>query len=371
MPPPSPTRLAFCITDLDAGGAESALVQLATRLDRSRWEPRVYCLSGPGELVAPLEDADIPVTCLDAGSARQLGAVLRLRRELRAYRPAIVQTFLFHANLAGRIAARLAGVEHVVSGIRVAERRGRWPLRLDRWTNRLVERNVCVSEAVRKFSEEQGGLPAAKSVVIPNAVDVDHYASVEPADLWEFGITDRARTILFVGRLTPQKSPLTLLQAAEQLFPLYENLHLLFVGEGALLAELKAWVAERNLERNVHFAGRRNDVPALMRSTFCLVLPSLWEGMPNVVLEAMAAGLPVVASRVEGVEELIEDGRTGLLVSPRSDDELASALTGLLDDPEFASRLGMKAQVNSQSRLTWDEVARKYDALYRELLGAR
>ena len=128
--------IAFCITDLDPGGAERALVQLVLRLDRSRWSPVVFCLSKPGTLVADLAKADIPVDCLEAGSIGNVSVVPRLVRRLRRVRPDILQTFLFHANIVGRIAGRLAGVPVIVSGIRVAEHRSRFRLWLDRITDR-------------------------------------------------------------------------------------------------------------------------------------------------------------------------------------------------------------------------------------------
>ena len=115
--------MAFCITDLDPGGAERALVQLVTRLDRSRWQPSVICLAPRGMLADELEQAEVPVTCLGARHSRNVGMVGRLFHQLRESKPALLQTFLFHANIAGRIAGRLARVPKIVSGIRVAERR--------------------------------------------------------------------------------------------------------------------------------------------------------------------------------------------------------------------------------------------------------
>src|SRR5262249_1411394 len=147
-----PIRVALCITDLDAGGAERALVQLARGLDRRRFLPAVFCLGPRAALVGPLEASGICTVCLGARRPTDLGALVRLYRELRRFGPQVVQTFLFHANIAGRLAGRLAGAKHIISGIRVAERRARWPLWLDRLTNRLVDVNVCVSQGVARFS---------------------------------------------------------------------------------------------------------------------------------------------------------------------------------------------------------------------------
>lgn len=364
-----PIKIAFCITDLDPGGAERALVQLVTRLDRGRWEPAVFCLGGAGALVDPLQHAGIPVVCLNARGRRDAGVVYRLFRELRRFRPVIVQTFLFHANLAGRLAGCLAGVRHCVSGIRVAEKRSRWPLRLDRLTNPLVAMNVCVSQAVADFSVEVAGLPRRKIVVIPNGVDVERFASARPIDLASLGIPSEARILAAVGRLDRQKGLVHLIDAAQAIVPRYGDVHFLLVGDGPERDTLIRQVAEQGLSGRVHFAGWRPDVPSILRSVYGLVLPSLWEGMPNVVLEAMAAGLPVVATRVEGVDELVVPDETGVLIPPASVPDLVNGLQTILADPERARSLGKAGFQRVKSLFSWEKSTSNYDELYRRLLG--
>jgi len=364
----SPIRIAFCITDLDPGGAERALVQLVTRLDPSRWRSAVFCLSPPGTLVEVLERAGVPVTCLGARGIRDLGVLFQLRRELKRFGPQIVQTFLFHANILGRLAAGWAGVPYCISGIRVSEKRSRWPLYLDRVTNRFVETNVCVSRAVAEFSAIVGGLSRSKLVVIPNGVEVATFAEALPADRTALGIPADARIILAVGRLDPQKGLHLLVESARNLAPRYSDLHFLLVGGGTLRRELVRQVTELHLESRVHFCGWRSDIPSVMKLGYGLALPSLWEGMPNVVLEAMAAGLPVVASAVEGVAELVIPNGTGFLVTPQSAEELTNALARLLDDPEEARRMGLAGQERVASQFSWDKMAAAYADLYERLM---
>ncbi len=358
-------RVALCITELDSGGAERQFVQLATGLDPTRFEPQVICLAGPGPLVAPLEAAGVPVTCLNARGPRDIGVFGRLRRHLRRTRPDLLQTFLFHANLVGRIAGRAAGVPVIVSGIRVAERRGRWRLRLDRWTDRLVDRHVCVSRAVAEFSATAGGLPRRKLVVIPNGVDAERFAAARPADLTEFGIPAGSRTILFVGRLDPQKDPLRLLAAFRLVAEHAADAHLLVVGDGVLGDELRRRAAD---EPRVRFAGWREDVPELMAAAACLALPSRWEGMPNVVLEAMAAGLPVVAAPAEGVAELLEGRPTGRIVRSEGAEPFADAIRSLLDSPTGTDAV-VESQLHVFQEHAFSGVVGRYESLYRDLLN--
>lgn len=366
----SRVRIAFCITDLDPGGAERSLVQLVTRLDRNRWEPAVFCLAARGVLADELEAAGIPVVCLGARGWTSSGAMYRLVRELRRFRPVLLQTFLFHANLAGRIAGALAGVGTIVSGIRVAEKRSRTFLRLDRWTNWLVSTNICVSEAVADFSISVARLSPKKTVVIPNGVDVARFANAQPADLAQFGIPSGSPVLLTIGRLDRQKGLDDLLETAALVVARHPRVHFLLVGKGPERPHLEQAIREKGLAERVHLAGWHSDIPELLAAGTALVLSSLWEGLPNVILEAMAAGLPVVATRVEGVAELVVEGRTGLIVAPHAPQELAAAIEKLLADPSFAKELGQSGQTRASAVFSWEKMAARYCAVYESLLGA-
>lgn len=362
-----PVRIAFCITDLDVGGAERMFVELVTRLDRSRWEPRVFCLSGPGALVERLQSNGIPVTCFGAKDVRDLGVIWRLAKELEKIRPALMQCFLFHANLVGRIAAWWAGVPRVVCGIRVAERRSRVPLWLDRWTQGLVDHNVCVSRAVAEFSIQSAGLAESKVSVIPNGVDFERFSTATAIERASLGLTD-APLILFVGRLDPQKAPFVLLEAFARLSQRHGDWQLLLVGEGPLRQSMTDWIAQHQHTKNICLIGFRSDVPQLLKTADVLVLPSLWEGMPNIVLEAMTAGLPVVVSRVEGTDELISDRETGLLATPGSVEDLERKIELVLNDREFSAKLAFAAQQSISKGFTVDKMVASYEQLYLRLL---
>lgn len=360
-PTPRPWRVAFCITELDPGGAERQLVRLAAEIDRGRFEPEVLCLSGHGSLAESLRASGVPVTFLDARGRWDVTVVRRLRDHFRRTRPDLVQTFLFHANLAGRVAARRAGVPVVVSGIRVAEPR-RWQLRLDRWTDRLVDRHACVSRSVAEYSARVGGLPPSKLVVIPNAVDVDRFATAAPA---EFGFPANARVILFVGRLHPQKDPVRLIEAFRRLAAGRADAHLLIVGRGPLESELRRRAAD--LAGRVAFAADRDDVPNLMKAACCLALPSRWEGMPNVVLEAFAAGTPVVAAPADGLQELLAGG-LGTLVHEPTIEAFAAALATAVTWPRADRSNELATQEHVRKHHTVRAMVLGYESLYRELL---
>ncbi len=364
--PPRARPIAFCITDLDPGGAERALVQIVLRLDRAVWQPHVYCLSRRGSLVDDLEQAGVPVMCLAITRWNLPAVMLKLYTEFRRIRPVVLQTFLFHANMLGRLAGTLARVPHIVSGIRVADRRGLWRLRADRWTEWMVDRHVCVSQAVADYSIQIGKLNPHKVQVISNGVNVRRFSEAKPADLSPFGIPTNAKTLICVARLDPQKGLLDLLDAMLTLWPTNPDIHLLVVGEGPQRAELETRLAVPAYAR-AHLAGWRSDVPSLLKACQGLVLSSWWEGMPNVILEAMAAGLPVIATRVEGVPELVQPGVTGWLVPARSPDALAAAIMAWSASSQQAMEFGKKSQQIIKRDFTLEAASYAYDHLYKEL----
>jgi len=367
---PAPTPIALVITDLDVGGAERALVNLAVRLDRTRWAPVVVNLSGEGALAEPIRRAGIACESLNLDRRRPIRGVLRLASALRRHRPALVQSFMFHANLAARLAAPLAGFPPVVGGLRVAEHQKRWHRTLDRLTNRLSRVSVCVSEGVRRFSVETSGLDPRRLVVIPNGVDPARFDEAAPVPRATFGAADDDFLALAVGRLDVQKGLADLLAAAERVIPARPRFRLAIVGDGPLRDWLDAEIAARpTLAGRVLRLGRRDDAPGLLRSADLLVHAAHWEGMPNVILEAMAARLPVVATAVEGAEDLVVAGETGWLVPPKAPERLARALLEAVDDPESAQKMGGAGRTRVETEYSLNRVVSLYDDLWRGILG--
>jgi starch synthase (maltosyl-transferring) len=368
--PDRPVPIALVITDLDVGGAERALTMLVTRLDRRRWQPSVFCLAEPGALAAEILAAGIPCECLAVNRRRPIQAVARLSRHLRAARPQLVQSFLFHANIAARLAALGAGRPWVVGGIRVAERRARWHLTLDRLTSALTTGSVCVSEGVLRFSRDIAGLHPDRLTVIPNGIDPAPFDAARPLNRDQLGIPRDAHLALYVGRLDPQKGLPDLLHAAESLVASQPSWHLVLVGDGPD----RGWLQNRlamslQLQERVHWLGRRDDVPSLLKTADVLVLPSYWEGMPNVILEAMAAGLPVVATAVEGTEDLILHRETGCLVPARDPTKLAQALTEMIHSPDTRARFAISARQRIDRHFSIDATVAAYEQLWSRILG--
>ena len=368
-------RLALVVTELLPGGAERALVELATRLDRSRFDVAVFCLAGPpssGELPERLAAARIaPQFFLGRHWWHAPRVARQLTRALRAFHPNIVQTFLAHANVLGAWSARRAGSPRIVSGIRVAERERQWHngamLLADRW----IDRHVCVSCDVASFSHAKG-LPGEKLVVIPNGIDLERIDHVMPADVRTLvpirGGEQPPKLLSFVGRLEKQKGIDWLVDRAPSFLNQLPEHHLLIVGDGELRARLERTAHIGEAADRVHFWGWQPNVPAIIKASDALLVPSRWEGMSNVVLEAMACRRPVVAMAVEGMRELLGENDPVQAV-PRSEEEFAAACVQLAANPLLQSTLGEQNRARAEQFFQVETMVARYAALYEELAG--
>ncbi len=371
----SPIRLALVITELAVGGAERNLVRLATGLHGDGFEVRVFSLKRApeaprDELARQLESAQLPVTFFDAQSAWQIpGTTRRMAREFRAWRPDVVQSFLFHANVVSTWACRLARVRNLVWGLRVADPN---PRRI--WLERKLVGNArmvaCVSGSVRQFALEEIGIEAEKLRVIPNGLNPADYESVQPIDLATVGVPQGRRMLLCVGRLHEQKGYDWLLKfAPEMLFRLPEH-DLVFVGDGPERDRLKSMAAESGMGQRIHFVGFRDDVPRWLAAADLLLLPSRWEGMPNVVLEAMASGRPVVATASHGVAELLGELAPDQLVPLGDASEFQQKVLSLLADDDRAKELGAANRRRAQTVYSISNTLASHRQLYHTLASS-
>jgi glycosyltransferase involved in cell wall biosynthesis len=372
MPEPKPLRVALCITELEIGGAERALVELAKRLDPSRFRATVYCLArrptgNQRSLADELERAGIQTHYLGAKTVAAFPRTLRRLSSLLVLdRPDVMQTFLFHANVLGTWAARRAGVRHVLSGIRVAERRT-WHRWLARLTDRWIDRHVCVSQAVADFSATRTGLPPEKLLVIPNGVDLARFQGAKIADLTKFGVSAGRAIFACVGRLEQQKGIDWLLDLMPQVFARHATHDLLVVGDGPQRAALERRTAALGIAHRVHFAGFQQNIPGILAACDCLVLPSRWEGMPNILLEAMAAGRPVLATAAEGVDEILGPEDEVQRVAGDNAQVFLDKLLTMLGQPALRARLGAANTELAEAKFSIGRTVAAYERLYESL----
>jgi starch synthase (maltosyl-transferring) len=348
------------IPELDPGGAELILLSLCRLLPRERFRVTVAALDGRGALAERIrtlgcEVEDLGVRSFWSPAARRLQEVI-LRR-----RPALVHSHLFRAHLALAAAARHVPGLVTVATEHQADPRG-WALWLLRRATRRASAVTTVSDGVRRHLIAHG-FPADRVRTVANGINVEEIDMAAPAARRELGLPEGARVAAFVGRLTQQKGLDILLAAMRQLVAVRPELHLLVAGRGR-----SEKINEPRLADRVHFLGWRNNVPALLKAADLVVLPSRWEGLSLVLLEAMAARRAVVATRVEGQGEVIEDGVSGLLVPPEDPAALGAAMERILADAALGRHLGEAARRTVEQSYTDRKMAARYAALYDELL---
>lgn len=366
-------RSIFFYTDSrDLGGAEFALLMLIGNLNPG-WQPTLLLDDDPGSL--PLAEhaealgarvqrvAPMPLG-LD-GARRGLG----LARMLRAERPAI-----FHAHLSWPLAAKWALAASVLARLPTVATIQLIPeFRLER-SSRLqlrvlaagVDRYIAVSRDVADELAERFGWPAAKIEVGYNAVEIERFGGPSPAGLREqIGGDAKRPLVLTPARLDEQKGHPVLLRAAAEL----PGVDFVLAGEGPERPALEALATELGIAERVHFLGYRADIPQLLAACDVFALPSLYEGSSLAVLEAMAAGRPVVSSAIGGTDELIDDGVDGLLVAPGDADGLAGALGRLLDDTELRKAFAQRARQRVERDFTPTAMTQRVEAIYAELIA--
>jgi glycosyltransferase involved in cell wall biosynthesis len=367
-------RIALCITELEDGGAERCLVELAVGLDREKFTPRVFCLGprppGASRLVERLERASIPVLFCDGrGAANSWRVFVRLRAMFREWRPHLVQTFLWHANVLGLLAARSAGVPRVVTSLRVAEPGRPWRRPVERWAGSRADCHVAVSGGVARFARERIGLAAEKIRVIANGIALERYPA-EPVALTSLGIRPGRRAMLFVGRLDVQKGVDQLVSHAPELLASSPEHDLLVVGEGPRSASIERQVVALGLRERIHLLGRRNDVAEIMAAADVLLAPSRWEGMSNVVLEAMASGLAVVAFAAEGTDELLSPLTPHPIVAQGNWSAFIERAARFGADESLRNELGQSLRERALKDFVLSQMIARYEALYLELVGS-
>lgn len=380
-------RVLQVITRLIVGGAQETAILIADMLDKSRWT--VHLLSGPqtgseGSLIEDARNRGIPLTIEPAlvreiNPVKDLLALTRLTRFMRRGRYTIVHTNSSKAGILGRWAAHLAGVPiivHTVHGWGHHDRQH--PLMqhayilLERLTQHITDRLVVVSlRNIQKGLADRIARPE-KYVTIRSGVELNrfrHPVRSREAVRAEWGIPVEAAVVGTVTRLSPQKAPLDFIAAAVRVVARRPDVHFVIVGDGPLRADVEAQVAALGLTRRVHLTGLRCDVPDLMHSFDVFALPSLWEGLPRVLPQAMAAGLPIVATAVDGNAEAVTDGTNGLLTPPGDPGAMAIALLRLLENPTLASRMGQAGQNRVEefsARKMVSDIVDLYEALLAE-----
>lgn len=358
VPAPTPVPVAILLTSFDPGGTERQMIELIRRLDPARWQVHVACLHRRGEWLGRVEEVaavtEFPVQNFhSADTFRQMRAFAQWCRDRRI---AIVHTSELQSNIFGLPAAALGNVP-----VRIGNRR---ELNPDRTAAQIALQRAAYSFAHKVVANSHAAaerlryehVPARKIAVVPNGIDFSLYTPV-PARA-------ALRKILMVASLRSDRGREVLVDAAIDVLHRFPDAAFECVGGGPELPALQRRAAELGLSAAFTFPGHCEDIPARLANADIFVLPSRSEAFPNALLEAMAAGLPVVASGVGGVLELVEDGRTGLVVVPGEPELLADALCLVMQTPGLGARLGTAARARVEPRYSFDRMVAGFEHVY-------
>lgn len=363
-------QIDLIITELDVGGAERALTRLAIGLQERGDDVRVFSLGSlPGTgldgLVIDLRQRGIEVSSGEGNGAAHVGSVFRKLRRWLSQRPlAVRQSFLFHANVLTLHAMSSSCRRRWIGGIRVADP-NRLRLVIEGYALRRAAHVVCVSAAVESFAQHRYRISPDRLSVIGNAVEMDRFVDATPLNWQSVGWSAAANVALFIGRLHPQKNIELLQRTLDSFAPVGTDRKLVVVGRGPREAELRQW-ADADAGDRVRVLDWSADVASLIAGSRLLVLPSHYEGMPNVVLEAMAGGRPVVCSRVEGSRELIgDDPDQGF--EPGDDGDFIAKVNRFLSDSKFADHVGASNQTRAAKDFSAPQIIDAYRNVYAKL----
>ncbi len=354
------------------GGTERHVIALASGLQALGHRVKILTLFFPGQLAGEVEKKGIPFECLQLPYRWGAKTFFALHQWFGKNPVRMAHTYLFGFDLFAAWPARLRKVPVVISSRReIPEWQKARHRMLVRMGNRFVDRVICCSNAVRAWTLEHERLPSEKVCVIYNGVETGHFFPAKEAGEGvrrEFGIPQNVCVAGTVANFGAEKGYAYLIKAAGRALERDPSLRFLFVGDGPLKPAIEREAKKISPENHIIFTGFRPDIPPLLNAMDILVQASTVEGMPNSVYEAMACGKPVIATRVGGVPEILEQDKEGLLVEPRDEAALAGAILRLAGDSALRARLGASARRKIETSFSMQSMIDQYEELYAQLL---
>jgi glycosyltransferase involved in cell wall biosynthesis len=372
-------KVFYFLDSLEVGGTETQAVELALRMPADAYDVTLGCLRVKGPLLEKLKGSGVairefhPVGGLD--SPRGLYQLARLAVCLRREKFDVVHTHDLWTNLMGVLAARMAGVPAIVSSRRDLAHFDWYQGSRRNWLRRIQNLSGVVlanATPIRDALISDDGFAPEKLRVIHNGVDTAKFQRGRRDRERLFPGIQNQKLVVLVGNMhSDVKGHPWLIDAAPAVLKEFTQTQFVFAGDGEARPVFEDQAAKLGVQSNFIFLGRRSDIPDVLASCDIAVLPSRAEGLPNAVLEYMAAGLPTIASRVGGNPELVEDGVTGLLVRPEDSGAIACALLRLLRDPELSLKMAESGRKVAVENYSFERLIREVDALYTELLRRR
>jgi glycosyltransferase involved in cell wall biosynthesis len=363
-------KISFIIGTLEAGGAEQHLLTLLSRLDRKIFSCDL-CALRSGRMKNDFLKTGVPLTIIGKSKKIDILCLIRLIHYLIRTKPDILHTFMFTSNTWGRIAGIGAKVPVIIAAERSLDLwKKPFHFFIDRMLGKKTDHILCVSEDVRRFYKTKLRLPAEKFSMIPNGIDIDTCDNIIPADLKK-EFQRKGPFVLCGTRLSPEKGVEYLIQAAPFLIERLPDIQIIIAGEGGERRRLQELVEKKGLSGTVLLAGFRKDLPNLLAGADIAVLPSLFEGMPHFLLEAMALEKPIAATNVGGSREIVHQGKNGLLSPPRNPRALADNILRILTNPQLSREMGREGKAIVTQYYHLNHIIKRYESLYQKAIAKK
>jgi len=335
-------KIAYVLPEMKLGGSEKHVIELAEGLQVRGHDVKIVCLFREGILAKDVREKGIPFMCLNLKEAWSISTLLHIFKWLRKESFTILHTYLFGFHLFVGLPARLCRIPVILSSRRDMEFDQSWKvLWIEKFGNYFVDLVVCCSELVRDWTLKREQLKSDQTMTIYNGIKWQDYSSGNGASMRkEFGIPKDDIIVGAVANFSFKKGYSFLIEAAESVLSKRPDVWFLCVGSGYLEDEMRQRAKESRFGDRVIFTGKRRDIPDFMNTVNIFVLSSLWEGLPNVLLQAMAAGCPIISTDVGGISELIQSGKDGLLIQPKNSQLMANTILTLLENPNQAKNDG-------------------------------
>ena len=368
-------NILHVISKLPVGGVENQLLMILRKYDRKKLSPLVCSLSDKGEIGKEIEESGIEVIPLNKLRHRFDWTIVKdIYTLIRTRDIKIVRTHQYHANLYGRLAAWLAKVPCIIASVHNVYTIDKKIHRIiiNKFLARCGDKVVAVSGTVKRDILTYDGLAEDKVSVIYNGIDTDRFLNLNGSLIRsKLGISSEAPVVGTVGRLTLQKGQKYLIDAVSTLREKFPQIVLLFVGDGPLRDELGNHIRALGIDKNAILLGTRRDIPQLLSAMDIFVLPSLWEGLGTALIEAMAAGKPVIATDIPPLREIVNSEKVGILVPIKDSKAIASSIELLLCNSALAENLGKSAKERVLSHFTIDITVHKYMNLFEDILKSK
>lgn len=369
------TKILFLFVHLDYGGAEVGLLTTLKNIDRSKFDCVIVSIEKKGAIGEEIEKLGFRVLYLDdRAGLSNISLIFKIIKILKAEKPDILHTSLFYANFFGRVAAIFKRVPIIITEERsMYTEKKFYHVIIDRLLSLFTDKIIACSNSVLDFTVKQEGIPREKFFLIYNAVDRERFnISESKEDLRaKLGFSKNDFVIGTVGSVIPKKGHINLIKAVLAIKDAAPSCKLLIIGDGEKREELSSFVKSAGLDGRVFFLGPRKDIPQLMKCMDIFVLPSLQEGFPRTLLEAMYSGLCVIASNISGIPELIDDGENGFLIHPGNINSIADKISEVYKNQDLREKIGLAAKKKIELYYKPEDYAKNLENLYLQLMGEK